>query len=286
MTPEQKKYLYFIQERESIRLKKNAGEPKPWTKDKILQSYRFTCVRRMDDKVSQWLLNNWLKPYYGHKNMVAAIALARHFNLPETLEAIGFPKKWEPKRMKKIIRKLRDDGANTFNSAYMVRGNDGADKIESVIDHTVQQLIDEPPEINTSSIEKSWTELTRYHGFGSFMAGQVIADLRWAVDGTWADKYTWAAVGPGSARGMLRMLGRDYNEGMSQEEFLPHLRDLMEICVKKLPSTITSRLEAIDYQNCCCEVDKYLRVLNDQGRPKSRYPGAYNSQPTLFDEEP
>ena len=29
--------LYWIKERESIRLKKEAGEPKPWTDDEILR---------------------------------------------------------------------------------------------------------------------------------------------------------------------------------------------------------------------------------------------------------
>ena len=52
MTP-LNRLVYFITEREAIRLKKEAGEPKPWTSDPILQQYRFCNVRRMDDKVSK-----------------------------------------------------------------------------------------------------------------------------------------------------------------------------------------------------------------------------------------
>jgi hypothetical protein len=42
---------------------------------------------------------------------------------------------------------------------------------------------------------------------------------------------------------------------------------------KHLPMSITKRLEAIDWQNCCCEYDKYSRTLFGEGRPKQRYPG-------------
>jgi len=68
----QERWLYWIKEREKIRLAKDAGDSKPWTDDVILQSYRFCNVRRMDDKVSQWLLNNWYKPYRGHPHMLKA----------------------------------------------------------------------------------------------------------------------------------------------------------------------------------------------------------------------
>ena len=32
-------------------------------------------------------------------------------------------------------------------------------------------------------------------------------------------------------------------------------------------------LHAQDVQNCFCEYDKYVRVLNNEGRPRSTYPG-------------
>ena len=70
------RFLYWIKERESIRKKKEAGNPKPWTDDPILQNYRFCNVRRMDDTVSQWLLKNWYEPYFDHPNMLSAAGLS------------------------------------------------------------------------------------------------------------------------------------------------------------------------------------------------------------------
>src|SRR3990167_10684356 len=97
------RFCYFIQERESIRLKKESGEPRPWTDDEIFLMYKFTNVRRMDDRVSQWLLKNWFLPYFDHKNMLTAVTLAREVNRIEVLEELGFPKTWNPDRAEKIL---------------------------------------------------------------------------------------------------------------------------------------------------------------------------------------
>ena len=50
-------YLYWIEERESIRRKKEELrlEP-PWTEDKILQEFKFCQVFREDDRTSRWVL--------------------------------------------------------------------------------------------------------------------------------------------------------------------------------------------------------------------------------------
>jgi hypothetical protein len=107
------------------------------------------------------------------------------------------------------------------------------------------------------------------------MAGQVIADMRWAVKGTWLDRKTWAAIGPGSKRGMNRFLGKPLNTPTSQDEFHKFLGNLM-LLLRQPEHQITEivdQLEAIDYQNCLCEFDKYTRVLFGEGRPKQRYKG-------------
>ncbi len=55
-----KPLLYFVHEREFIRLKKIAGSEPPYTDDPILGTYRFCNVRRADDRVSRWLTQNVL----------------------------------------------------------------------------------------------------------------------------------------------------------------------------------------------------------------------------------
>lgn len=268
-----KRFCYWIIERESIRLKKEAGEPKPWTDDTIFQSFRFCNVRRMDDKVSKWLLKNWFEPNFDHKNMLLAISLARFVNKPESLEQIGFPKKWDPKQIKRILRSYKAKGNTVFSTAYMVAGGTGKDKIESVVDHYCGSLIG-LSKLPTESMEEYWKIIYACHGFGSFMAGQVVADLRHAVKGSWDDRNDWAPMGPGSQRGLNRLCNREIRTPWTQEQFLVNLKELRRRAETKLPKEITSRLEMHDWQNCLCETDKFNRVLNGEGRPKQKYKGA------------
>lgn len=274
--------VYWVRERESIRLKKEAGEPKPFTDDTILQTYRFCNVRRMDDAVSKWLLSNWYTPYFDHPNMLAAVALARFFNLPSTLERITFPvfgcyapsiPQYNPELMKNVLSTLKSRGDTIFNGAYMVSGGSGADKIESVVDYYVQPLVDDPPKIDPKSMRKTWEVIVSRYGFGSFMAGQVVADLRWAMGGSWSDKKKWAPAGPGSMRGINRILGRPLDKTYSPTEwlrvFVPYMGDVRA----RIPESISSRLEAHDLQSILCETDKMNRILNGEGTPKQRYKG-------------
>lgn len=267
---------YFINEREYIRLLKEKGARRPWTDDEILGTYRFCNIRRMDDRVSEWLIDNWYTTYRDHPNMLIAVCLARFFNLPSTLAHIGFPSEWNPDTVRERVRSLHRKGVNVFNGAYIVRGNDGEDKIESVTHYYVNPLYEKHLQraLPTDSMEETASLIQDQHGYGSFMAGQVVADLRWALSGEWKDRNDWAPVGPGSSRGLRRYTDDtpgNLTKVYKPSEFLPLIRDMMSSLRKVLPFDITSRLEAHDYQNCLCEFDKYERALHKQGKPKQKY---------------
>jgi hypothetical protein len=272
------RWVYFVKERDSIRAKRALGLEKPWTDDEILRQYRFCNVRRMDDKVSRWLQDNWYIPYKDNPRMLAACTLARHFNLPEALNTItGYVfenrKGIDLASIKVELRARKAAGLNIFNGAYMVRGIGEIDKTEMVVERVVKPLIDNPPAIDHVSMQQAVESLLPYWGFSLFMAGQVVADLRWATTGSWRDRRIWAPMGPGSARGMNRLLDFAVKRPMSQATFLEELQKLIQVGTKQLPD-VAKRLEAIDWQNTLCEYDKYSRCLLGEGRPKQRYPGA------------
>lgn len=271
-------YVKMINERESIKLKKAAGEPKPWTTDPILIKYRFCNMRRMDDKVSLWLLNNWYEPYRDHPNMLYAALVGRFFNLPASLEEITglvfSDGDWKYDEICKTLRARKASKKTIFNNAYMVRGNDGPDKVSTVMEYTIQPMISDPPEINTSSMQESWQNLVECYGMASFMTGQVVADLRWAMSGTWDDKDTWAPYGPGSSKGLCRLHDRPLKRDMNQDQFIEEVSELKEYASKEICPVLNSRMEMMDWQNTLCEFDKYVRVMNGEGRPKQLYPGA------------
>jgi len=277
-----KRLVYWITEREAIRIKKADGRSKPWTDDPILQNYRFCNVRRMDDKVSKWLYTNWYSKHYSHKNAVVACVLARHLNRIEALRVARFPVVWNPDRMLARLVAYREGGGKCFNAAYIIAPRVGfsKDKLHGVILETVQQFVDKPPDLNTDRMQDCVECLQEYAGIGSFMAGQIVADLRWSVDGGWRDRKIWAPMGPGSQRGMNRLRNRSVETPIKPDQFATELGSMMlEIKprLKQLGLKVTGRLEAIDYQSCLCEYDKYIRCLFEEGRPKQRYDGKEKS---------
>lgn len=284
--------IYWITERESIRKKKEAGEEAPWTDDEILSNFRFCNVCRRDDKVTRWLVDNWYKK--GIRSL-PEIVLARHINriwsldwITECLkDRIIAARTWNEAFNRLLIGELREfkeEFGTVFSAAYIIRGNDGGgDKIESVIRHTVYPFVrlfgmrntitggERFKRLKTSM--KDWhAKIEEYRNIGSFMAGQIVADLRLAYPNVnWTDKDTWAPMGPGSKRGMNRLLGRDIKARMNQAEFEENLEWMICKITGRVPSSITDRMEAMDYQSCLCELDKYERALNGEGRPKQNY---------------
>lgn len=301
MTPEDARRLpghevlaYWMRERDAIRVRRSLGLPPPWTGDPVLRDWRYCNVRRMDDAVSDWLYRAWYRPYRDHPNMLAAAALARHFNVPDTLRNIqadlfhGPPgqragtkfntcKAPDWPAIKHRVRVIKADGYTVFNAAYMVRGIGEVDKTEMVVERVVRPLHEKPPELDTSSMQKCHAALLPYWGFSDFMAGQVVADLRWALSGSWKDRQTWAPVGPGSARGLARLTADDRNHAAAGRyardpaRFLADLLDLRSKTEPLLPRELAGRLELMDWQNALCECDKMLRVVLGEGRPKQRY---------------
>lgn len=280
----QERLAYWLKERETIRLKRKMNEPWPWTDDEILKTYRFCNVRRMDDKVSVWLLNHWYRPNYDHPNMLLAATLARQFNVPETLDAIGFPKKWDPKKCEKICATRAMAGLKNFGAAYMVTGTLGGTKIQQVLHKVANPIFLRQKEVmkDLTSMERIAKVLVGFAGFSDFMAGQVVADLRHACGsigkGDWADRERWAPIGPGSVRGMSRLLYgnetyRDHTPLLRKDKelFVSNLIKISESLRDRLPLKYTNGLELHDFQNCLCEFDKYERTLWEGRRPKQLY---------------
>jgi hypothetical protein len=71
-----------------VLLNREAGKPKPWTNDPILQQYKFTNIFREDDRVTIWLRDHVRKPVRRHPLAFPAVALFRWFNPPASEETL------------------------------------------------------------------------------------------------------------------------------------------------------------------------------------------------------
>lgn len=280
--------LYFIKERYSIYLKKEEGKSKPWTKDPILQTYKFCNVYREHDTVTKWVARNIREPYATNKNLWFMLCIARQINWPNTLQDLidtenAWPiKTWDWKVACEVMRKRRSQDLKVYGGAYMLRGD--IQKEEGPNDkplYTCSKVLNgvwenrkfiEP--LMSSTLEEAHKALLDNHGWGSFLAAQVIADLKYCppLKDT-SDWWAWAASGPGSRRGLNRVYSRQVNEPCKEEKWLKDLQFLGNYISSDIKRFGMPRLHSQDLQNCLCEFDKYQRVKNGEGRPKNLYNG-------------
>lgn len=270
-------FTRFVVKRHEVYLAKNAGQPKPWTKDPILQQFRFCNVYRELDTVTQWIARNWRNPYVGHRNHTAAVVFARMVNWPDTLGDIGFPLRWGPDRLKSIIRARQETGQKTWSAAYIVSTCGRAmPKEEYVVDLVCAEVL-RCRDFDWRSLANAHRSLSRVDGLGSFMAAQVVADLKNTPGhplNRAPDWYEWCAPGPGSLRGLNRLLGNGaVRTALPPDPFRAHVRKLAEATNAVIEPLGWAPLCAQDVQNCLCEFDKYERVRLLEGKPRQQYPG-------------
>lgn len=272
----QRDFFQWIVDREDARIGKSLNLPKPWTKNRIIQQYKFCNVRREDDRVTLWIKENWRDKFEGHPNMWFAMCVARIFNWPETLDMLEFPElpfedlighwrgqlKWARDKQKKKI----------FTGAYLVSTNGvSMDKVDYVLDIVLTPLWKSGrAPVDLETLEEYHKYLTQFNGLGSFMAGQVIADLKYTpVLAHAPDWWDFAPLGPGSTRGLNRYFGRNTKASLKQSQGLKEMK-LLQVQVE---NRLGLKLDIHDVQNCCCEYDKYERVKLGEGKPRSLYPG-------------
>jgi hypothetical protein len=270
----------FINEREHVRIGHDAGNQPPWTKDPILQKYRFCNVRREDDAVTAWLSENWRDEYAKHVNLTVAMVLARLINWPPTLRKIGFPGWWDSEYIGESIKKMHkraDAGKKVWSSAYVVTTcGKKMDKAAYVFNNVCADVVkkDIHPE-KGDTLESFWNRLRQVDGLGAgFLAAQVVADLKNTPGNHLAkaeDWWTWATPGPGSRRGVNRFYEWSVGRKLTDDAWLMKMLQIKRVTGAMLPKRLLTTMCMQDWQNCMCEFDKYERVRHGEGRPKQNY---------------
>lgn len=265
----------FIAERERVRIKKEAGKPAPWTKDPILNTYRFCNIHREDDRVSRWIASEIRTPFANEPDLWFATVVARLLNLPASLTAVRdvlLP--WQPKKFTTRLQAMKKLNQNVFNAAYIVSTNGVAmDKVEYLVERVLNPLWRDRkrlrPTVN-DTLEGWHLLLMTYDGLGSFMAAQVVADMKYAAPLDKAeDWWTFAASGPGSRRGLNAVMGVDSEATWRRGAWEEALGNLAR-AVKHPLAKVGIALHNQDLQNCLCEYFKWYKV-RDGGRPKQLY---------------
>jgi len=258
--------IMFMRKREQLR---KTGETKDW----ILNQYRFCNVHREDDRVTRWLRKHWRWEY----DSVPAwwwFMVARTINWPPTLESI------KPYILERDLSVARDnlqwlklDGRKIFGSAYIISTNGRKmDKI-TYITRLWSEALNRGQNLELDyqpTCLETHSRLLKIDGLGSFMAAQVVGDMK--NDGPLRiapDIDTWAAPGPGSMRGLNRLHALNLKTKWGARNFLDQLNYDRDLVNEQLDCEIF--VDAQDFQNCLCEFDKYMRALKEEGRPKTNY---------------
>jgi len=269
--------FYWIYERHQIYLKRAASMNRPWTDDKILQSYRFCNVYRELDSVTLWISRNWRGPFAKEQDLWFAMVIARLINWPDTLKAMGFPRGLDFDQFVGTVHRIQNRGDKAYSSAYIVSTNGNSqDKAEYLFEKVLTPLWakrDGIRPVKGDALMNFYGRLCTNIGLGTFMAAQVVADMKYVAPLTGAsDWLSFAAPGPGSKRGLNRVCDKpiDAPWGSKWHGTLLELKSQIDplIVEHEMPT-----LHAQDLQNCLCEFDKYERVRLGEGRPRSSFRG-------------
>lgn len=295
-------WTYWIVEREAMRRRREMVDIQPgqllqFSRDPVMAHTRWCNVRRMDDKVSRWLMDYWFPTAYQAELMLkhspgqlaACLMTARMVNKPETLAHITGGNRFSDfdyALWKKRMYEVKASGETVFTNAYIINGASGGPKIDQVL-NAIKQASDRAGGAArlkhlTHSMRETAAWYTQFPGVGLFIAGQIVADARWVLpDCLWEDRMHWAPPGPGSSRGMKYLLGyatademTGRGKDLTESQFLAYLPTLVEVARTRpgVREVFKERkLEAHDIQNTLCELGKYIRVKNG-GHAKNKYP--------------
>lgn len=278
-------FVHYLSERHLIFLRKEGELPMPYTEDPILRQYKFTNVLRSRDYTTQWLVKNWYTPHHNDDPEVQVLncAIARYFGRVEFLEDLGYQESWDPTYILETARRRFREKKPVFTGAYIITNQGMTDPKEEVVvncflspyRNNLTRLVEIAQ--RTNSWEAVAKGMQGMPGMGPFMTKEILLD--WQLTSVLSnadDMLTWTPAGPGSIRGLNRLAGRPVNAGMTQPAALREMKELLAKLAQeeRLPESfpwVGNVFGVTDVQFNLCELDKYLRVKNGEGRPRSTY---------------
>lgn len=271
-------FWWFVQERERVRLRKQAGQSPPWTDDPTLQQYHFCNIRRAEDFGTQWYVQNvaapiliepvrkgdlqadwqveliWRTIFY---RLVNNVAWFEHFG------DVGFGyEHW--RRIKRSATKRILAMPKPYSPAYIVLQDptkrSRAERLVAMLNDLQMRIKILTSDLATSpTLEGAWKRLQTVYGVGPFIALQVVRDLMLVdfLPSAWEDTFTY--IGPGAKRG-LHLL----NIGGSYKALYFGLQMLWA------EQPVDPPLVLGDVEHCLCEYAKFV-VYREGGGRRRRY---------------
>lgn len=275
-------FFDYATEREAIRLRRAAGRPRElWTEDPIFREFRFCNIFREDDRTTLWFSSRFREPHRMDVEVLLGTIIFRWFNRISTGEILlneHLLIDWDAEKARKALVEVKP----LVTGAYIIKTPNGLNKLDGVIS-CCQTAWDQRADLQdsiycASTLETAHRELMNLPFLGSFMAYELVTDLAHTCYLDLAeDLDTWAAVGPGAARGLGRLTANDpskfsYTSVKSQRAMLEIMRELLECSrLKEYWRWQGRRWRMREVEHTLCEFDKYERTRLGQGQPKQRF---------------
>ncbi|MCY4509096.1 MAG: putative DNA base hypermodification protein [Acidobacteria bacterium] len=271
----------FACRRQAAYLSRLAGEPPPWSRDQILQDYRFTNAYRAADRVSQAMI----RIAHGSRNETPETRLYRTllfkvFNRTQTwarlTDAVG-PPAWEDRSSLDGVREVLDGlharREQLYSGAYvMPTGARGQPKhqwhlemVRQILERGSARRIEE-----ASSLEATYRTLREQEGLGDFLAFQFAIDVHYGA-GARTDEARYVVAGPGALDGLSKCFTDLGDYGPADTILWMTDRQGADLDAQPEPwhDLFGRPLQPIDTQNMLCEVSKYTRVSHPDVAGKS-----------------
>lgn len=292
-------FLYWITERYRIHLNKDIYKfDRPWTTDAILQEYSFTNVRRIEDRVTKYLLEQvCYNPELTLEEKVLNIIWFRIFNQPETFELFGFPilssdLDGDFHYIQDKYTAMIPSGKVLARGAYMISGimNATYEDVQGINTtmmpwHIIWKLHNDRPLfanllqcINDNRGKDAFSIINGLRGIGEFIAYQIYIDLSYCREVPFTEN-DFVVLGGGAKRGVAIVCPT-----LPQKQYPQFIQDIQDdINDLLLESTGESLLNLMkdlpvyerhislsNMQNCFCEFSKYYRYTTDVKKTKRR----------------
>lgn len=265
---------YFATARERYRIRKRRieGKPWPWSEDAVFQDWAFCNVHREHDRTTVWFREN-VRSHITGQLLVRATFIFRQFNRIETGERLLdlLLNGWDSAEARRLLTGVRP----LVTGAHMVHFPTGMDALTGML-HVIDEglpLLDELSPRWGGSLEEAWTDLKKLSNVGSFLAYEIVTDLRWTrVLANAGDITTWANVGPGSILGISEVVGERFKQNaFDRQVVLMVMRMLLRKSQRAHYWPQNWPLwEMREVEHWACEFFKYMKASRG-GSLKRRY---------------
>ena len=256
----------------------------PWTDDETLLKYKFTNVFRDQDPGTQYVIKKIIPNAGSKENIIFNIIIYRLYNKIETMEHVKLQNylDFDEFKFEQKLRELKAKKIPDFTNAFTVSSynwvNSEKDKIANT-STVIKWIADDLESITKDLLEHKDSEFTykrllSLKGLGTFLAYQIAVDIGyWKKEIFDEDKYTVA--GPGCKRGINYIF--EDKKDLSYEECIFYIEKNQDEYFNKFninreilfSDRKEKRLNIMALENCFCEISKYIKAYNNEGRTRN-----------------